>query len=175
VVWGGVPPDDSSTLLNDGAFYDPESDSWQAIPTAGAPQGGGSIALYWVADRLVVRPGGYGGVYFPEDGWQALTPVDGIGLPHVLTTSDGRMLFVTGLSIWMLDVATATWLDSPTLSGAPAIAYEPSFFDAVWTGSTLLLWGSSVPQTCVAPAGVSGCDLAYPYLPAGEGVMVRLE
>jgi hypothetical protein len=164
-----------TATLNDGAYYDPETDSWETIPTDGAPAGGTSRPLHWIGDRLVVHPGGAGGVYTPGEGWQNLEALVGVPTPHKLLIDGDRILFTRGLSIWMLDVASASWLDVPEPTGAVALENDPDFFDVAWSGSTLLLWGSSVPQTCVAPPGVDGCDLANLTLPAGEGVMVRLE
>lgn len=173
VVWGGRLPGDTAPL-NDGAFYDPATDSWEAISTQDAPPGG-SAQLHWVAERLVVGPGGAGGVYEPAQGWVPLEPLDSMPNPKQLVTADGRLLFASGLSLWLLDVATASWSGVPVPTGATGLQYEPAFFHLAWTGSTVLLWGSSVPQSCNAPEGVTGCDLVDPFLPAGEGVMVRIE
>ena len=44
LVWGGVAQSDDRTWVNhdDGALYDPETDSWSTIASASAPPGEGS-------------------------------------------------------------------------------------------------------------------------------------
>lgn len=175
VVWGGSHPENGNMVLNDGAFYDPNNDSWEAIPSEGAP--GGTSLVQWIGDSLIVSPGGLGGIYRAEGGWLPLDFQDDFpaGNAHRLVLDDQRLLLVAGTELRLLDVANGTWLDVPEFAGAPEVTYQPDFFDVVWTGSTLLFWGSSVPQTCAPSPEIPVCDLVNPYLPAGEGVMVRLE
>lgn len=174
IVWGGTVPNDLNATLNDGAFYAPDTDTWEPITSDGAPQGTIGLTLYWIADRLVVRPTSNGGVFTPGEGWQLLDHPGALPTPLAVTGED-ELFLVVGTTILRLDVITASWVDVPTPSGSVDVENEARFFDAAWTGSTLILWGSSIPQSCNAPEGVTGCDVADPYLPAGEGVMVRLD
>ena len=63
LVWSGVEPDDAKDeafdIVDDGAAYDPTTDSWRKLPTAPI-SGRASAAAVWAGDRLVVW-GGFSG------------------------------------------------------------------------------------------------------------------
>ena len=61
LVWGGVVPSGDRTWVNhdDGALYDPATDSWSPIASAGAPTGRGfTQPPVWTGDKMIVW-GGY--------------------------------------------------------------------------------------------------------------------
>jgi N-acetylneuraminic acid mutarotase len=93
LVWSGVEPDDAKDeafdIVDDGAAYDPTTDSWRKLPTAPI-SGRASAAAVWAGDRLVVW-GGFSGpdkalddgaAYLPdENAWAQLpsAPITGRG------------------------------------------------------------------------------------------------
>ena len=57
IVWGGCSVS-ANVCYNDGARYDPASDTWSPVSMVGAPATGGSPAGVWTGSRLFVW-GGY--------------------------------------------------------------------------------------------------------------------
>ncbi len=84
LVWGGKS---GSTLLGDGAAYDPVSDGWSAISAASAPAPRASHAAVWTGREMLVFGGeissgtaGDGAAYDPAaDRWR---PLSGLGDPQ---------------------------------------------------------------------------------------------
>jgi N-acetylneuraminic acid mutarotase len=59
IVWGGW--DGGSTYFSDGARYNPEANSWSALPAAGAPAARASHTVVWTGSEMIVWGGGYDG------------------------------------------------------------------------------------------------------------------
>lgn len=116
VVWGGNV-DDGEQPDGTGAFYNPASDTWEEIPSAGAPTGGfgdwgddseaRAVQLLWTGSKLVAFP---------------------------LNSSTGAFWLEAGI----YDPATKSWQLIRT-TGAPDV--RP--YMAAWLGSTLYVAGSS--------------------------------
>src|SRR5688500_1312217 len=79
IVWGGVT--DDTTALASGARYDPATDRWTTISTAGAPAARFLHSAVWTGREMIVWGGankdgvfGNGARYDPAtDTWSALT------------------------------------------------------------------------------------------------------
>jgi hypothetical protein len=109
LVWSGVEPDGATDeafeVVNDGAAYDPATDSWRELPTAPISGRAGAAAV-WAGDRLVVW-GGFGAAdealadgaeYLPDqDAWVELppAPIPGRGDATAVWTGD-EVLIVDG-------------------------------------------------------------------------------
>jgi N-acetylneuraminic acid mutarotase len=144
LVWGG-------DNRNTGGRYDPLTDSWRPITTAGAPSGRSGHAAVWTGDRMIVWGGNglvTGGRYDPAaDAW---TPTSTLGAPAgrfdfraVWTGSvmivwggyfGGGTLLNTGARY---NPSTDTWSPTST-AGAPLPGYRHV---AVWSGTEMIVWG----------------------------------
>jgi VCBS repeat-containing protein len=171
IVWGGcsVGPQGNNFCniqRNDGGVYDPATDSWQSMSTAGAPDARERHKAVWANDVMVIW-GGYnidvtntGGRYDPvSNTWQTTSTA---GAPEaranhtmVWTGSEaivwggcdmssclsGDTYFDTG---GRYNPVTNDWTPTDT-SGVPQAR---SNHTAVWTGTEMIVWGgrtSSLP------------------------------
>lgn len=184
LVWSGATaqaqdrdgtgePEEASDLLDDGAAYDPATDSWRLLPAAPIPARVGAAAV-WAGDRLVVW-GGFGApdgaladgaAYVPgEDRWVRMSqaPLSGRGDATAVWTGQevlivggadrpGQPGHVSGVRRdgAAYDPATDEWR---TLAPIPdgvwplrdrGIGPIRERFAATWTGETLFVWGRDV-------------------------------
>ncbi len=54
-MWGGR---NGRSYFGDGALYDPATDAWTALPTAGAPSARSGHAAVWTGSEMLVFGGG---------------------------------------------------------------------------------------------------------------------
>ncbi len=108
LVWSGIEPSDETDeafdVIDDGAAYDPTTDSWRELPAAPI-SGRASAAAVWAGDRLVVW-GGFsnpdealddGAVYLAdEDAWVELPPAPISGRGDATTAWTGREVLIVG-------------------------------------------------------------------------------
>jgi hypothetical protein len=111
VVWGGHEGD-LNLCYNTGAAYDPVGDSWQALPTAGAPSGRHHHSAVWTGTQMIV----WGGQF----NWNADSNTDTGGV------------FTPGASF-----SSGSWKATST-SGAPS---KRTWHSATWTGTEMIIWG----------------------------------
>jgi len=164
VVWGGRGMY-SGVLFNTGARYDPATDTWTVMSTAGAPSARVLPTAVWTGREVVVW-GGYGwcesphlncdtgGRYDPAtDTW---APTSTTGAP---SARYGHTAVWTGteMVVWggqyrtdayypsyldtggRYDPVTDAWTPTSTL-GAPSARTDHT---AVWTGSVMVVWGGN--------------------------------
>ena len=165
IVWGGCAErSNCSSPLNSGASYDPATDTWAAITTAGAPTARARHTVVWTGTKMIVWGGSVGassydtrlnsgGLYDPAtDTWTTTTTT---GAPllragHTAVWSGSKMVvwggdsFVGGgitppLLVFydsggIYDPTTNTWT---TTGAAPARTNHT----AVWTGTKMIVWG----------------------------------
>jgi N-acetylneuraminic acid mutarotase len=150
LIWGGhkVSPPSPPVYFSTGGLYDPSSDSWTATATVGAPAGEDPNFGVWVDDTFVVGDYSHtGGRYRPaQDAW---APISTVGMPAPSSRSvvvTGPLMVVWGNSDWHLgdqgaryDPVGDVWSATST-NGAPIGRYWHS---AVWTGSSMLVWGGN--------------------------------
>jgi hypothetical protein len=130
LVWGGAAQSGDRTWVNhaDGALYDPATDSWSPMASAGAPSGRGfSSPPIWTGEKLIV--------------WGGFRLLTGMGVgPAVETPTDGAIY----------DAASDSWTAIPP--GGPLVAMQ------VWTGDELIaigeLDGQTTPGTVVFDGAV---------------------
>jgi hypothetical protein len=124
LVWGGTALVDSGggfvvlKNLDDGALYEPRSDSWAALPMAGAPLARDGATGVWTGAAVVV----WGGEH-----WEPPSPDHPRGVFSNLQTGS------------LYDPARDAWLTVAT-EGAPSVRTRHS---AVWTATAMLVWGGT--------------------------------
>ncbi|MBI2948775.1 MAG: hypothetical protein HYY23_14140 [Verrucomicrobia bacterium] len=160
LFWGGRLLDGHDDWRNDGFRYDPRTDRWKPITTAGAPAPRYANTAVWTGRELIVwggrRPTGRleesyntGARYDPvADKW---TPVNLAGAParrdsHTAVWTGKEMIVWGGFSIgypdtWndggRYDPGTDSWKPL-SLANAPNPRQDHT---AVWTGREMLVWG----------------------------------
>ena len=157
IVWGGC--DNSICAVNDnplgdGARYDPATDDWTPVATAGAPAARTQHTAVWTAGEMIVWGGqgaaqprlASGGRYDPvTDSWAdtaaAGAPPGRSGHRAVWTGAEmivwGQLDELGRKSGGRYDPATDSWF--PTSLNDPRRARERHV--AVWTGAEMLVWG----------------------------------
>ena len=150
ITWGGLARTCDSrggscadSPTNRGGRYDPETDSWRATSTLGAPEERSGHTAVWTGEEMIVwGPGSSGGRYDPTtDTWRSTSQGDAepaVGDPVALWT--GQVMFVWGSGAQgpaggRYDPASDRWAPVSTL-GAPGTAHST----AVWTGEQVILW-----------------------------------
>lgn len=182
VVWGGAAGGGStlSRTFNDGAVYDPQTNTWTAMPSNAAPSARMTDfnTAIWTGSRVIIW-GGYdptknaydsgGSLYDPlANSW---TTMSLIGAPagrtgHIAAWTGSKMIvwggvyFSNGVANYrgdgaIYDPVGNSWTPM-NATGAPGARYGAS---SVWTGSRLIVWG-----------GYNGGDFndGYAYDPATD-------
>jgi hypothetical protein len=158
IVWGGQSLDSANTVVsfNDGAKFDPLSNSWSPLALTGAPSPRSWPSAVWTGQQMIVWGGGLdatvpmgdGMAYDPvADVW---TPISATGAPapryaHAAVWTGAEMIVIAGLCAGpsycrdggRYDPATDSW----TLFSIPAPDEYVTGTSAAWTGSRLLTWG----------------------------------
>ena len=133
IVWGGydgVP----GVPVGTGASYDPATDTWSPLATAGAPTGRSEHTAVWTGSRMIVWggwPGGRaaeatGGVYDPStDTW---TPTSAVDVPtgreyHTAVWTGSKMV------VWGGFDGGGDLLDSGGVYSPPVVAAQRHDFD----------------------------------------------
>jgi N-acetylneuraminic acid mutarotase len=161
IVWGGAGTA-SNEYFNNGARYNPSTDSWAPLSTTGAPAPRTAAGrVVWTGEEMLVWGGsgasgpffGDGGRYNPKtDSW---TPISTTGAPvartlHTLVWTGSEAIVwggSTGSTSSSTDVANGarykpasdSW--SPlSAAGAPSARSEQV---AVWSGAEMIVWAGS--------------------------------
>jgi N-acetylneuraminic acid mutarotase len=115
IVWGGTTreTDTQAAYFENGARYNPKTDTWRPISTIGAPKGRVQTVAVWTGAEMVI----WGGVNDAQAGG---------------VLDSGRYVG-TGARY---NPATDTWTEI-TLTGAPS----PRYTIGLWTGEGLLTFG----------------------------------
>lgn len=163
LVWSGLSPT-LFTGLNDGARFNPATNTWTAMSAVGAPIGRGFAVTAWTGTELLVWGGyeldpvvglelvGNGGAYNPTTNtWRAISTT---GAPTARFISaygwTGTELLIWGGAVapggtmsagdgFAYNPATNTWRTLPA-TGAPSARQSMA---SAWTGTELLIWGGS--------------------------------
>jgi hypothetical protein len=170
IVWGGVGlVNGHSALFNDGARYDPATDTWTATRLTGAPSPRYLQSAVWTGTRMIIWGGNAidviggansGGLYDPAaDSW---TPTSTATAPqgreeHTAVWTGTRMIVWGGFAApdspetaypldtgGLYDPVANSWTATST-AGAPAPRIRHT---AVWTGNKMIVWGGewSLPR-----------------------------
>ena len=170
IVWGGHNGGlGIGTPKNDGACYNPVTDTWTSITLTGAPSVRAEHPALWTGSEMIVWGGYQWGMGPPEgplgDGARfnptsnTWTPIQSTGAPsaryaHLSTVWTGSEMIIHGghprsTSGARYNPTSDTWTPTST-SGAPAAR---SYDSAIWTGSEMIIWGGTTGGTVAANDG----------------------
>ncbi|MFN0130777.1 MAG: hypothetical protein ACKV19_29285 [Verrucomicrobiales bacterium] len=159
IIWGGRGSFAASDHKNDGALYNPYTNTWRPMSLENAPEGRSQMAAVWTGVEMIVWGGtgddgrcfNNGARYNPKtDSW---TPLPLEQAPEARCESafvwTGDELVVWGGLLeggsqscgtgGRYSPQTDSWRPLP-VDGAPASARG---LNAVWTGSEVLVWGGA--------------------------------
>ena len=153
IVWGGKVTG-SPPAVNDGARYDPATDTWTAVSTIGAPAPRHSHSAVWTGSEMIVW-GGFGESDYVTDGARydpatdTWAPIASAGAPqgrtfHATLWTGSELVVWGGLQNTTVlgdgaryDPTSDTWTPMQS-TGGPSPRLAPA---AAWTGSDVVLWG----------------------------------
>ncbi|MBP9147008.1 MAG: hypothetical protein KBI44_21230 [Thermoanaerobaculia bacterium] len=146
IVFGGMS--NVGTTYGDGSRYDPATDTWQLLPTSGAPAARQSHVAVWTGTEMVVwggRADATGGRYNPATNSWSPTALAGAPQPRVnasvVWTGTEMILWGGEGDAGLLnsggryDPATNSWTSTATAPLTPR-----AYHSAVWTGTEMILW-----------------------------------
>ncbi len=157
IVWGGRQVGAPWTFLNDGARYNPSTDTWTAMTGVGAPTARDEFSAIWTGSQMIVWGGWQGAAtlntgarYNPTgDTWVASTAT--VGAPaarasHQAVWTGSEMIVWGGTTDNATTIATGsrynpssnTWTAPTTTTAAPSARRD---HQTVWTGSEMIVWG----------------------------------
>jgi N-acetylneuraminic acid mutarotase len=158
LVWGGSDEGTNPTFYNSGGRYDPVADSWETIPTSGAPSRRRFHTAVWTGTSMIVW-GGTGTSDFNTGGRYDLATNDWspTSTTNAPTPRIGHTAVWTGASmiVWggetspgqqgldfmntggRYDPVADNWTPTSLLR-APAARRNGG---AVWTGTFMVVWG----------------------------------
>jgi hypothetical protein len=168
IVWGGIsrtyfePTQTCNTqYFGDGAIYDPATDTWSPVATAGAPPALNQTVAVWTGSEMIVWGAAAfgpltatGGRYDPiANSW---APVASTGAPtprysNVTIGASGKVLVWGGRNQSFAPLSSGgsynpgddTWLPLAEI-GAPEARFDHT---AVWTGTDMIVWGGRRSQS----------------------------
>ena len=157
IVWGGYNP--PATEFGNGGRYNPTSNSWTALPAGGgAPSARDTHTAVWTGSEMIVWGGwdglnafGSGGRFKPAGAsWTATPAGPDARYAHSAVWTGTEMIVWGGESIASgapasrlnsgarFTPASGQWSATPLGATTP----EPrSWHTAVWTGSSMIVWG----------------------------------
>jgi len=168
VVWGGHDyVAGSPHPFDSGARYDPGSDAWGALASAGAPAARQGHTAVWTGSEMIVWGGSAGATYFSggaryrpaTDSWVSVAAA---GAPYARTN---HVAVWTGSEMlaWGGYASGSTYLESGGRYDPARNLWAPTYWmnapsprhgaTAVWTGTLLLVWGGLNADT---PLGTGG-------------------
>ncbi|HPA80916.1 MAG TPA: hypothetical protein PLS95_08905 [Thermoanaerobaculales bacterium] len=147
IVYGGMQA--VGTVFSDGSRYDPATDTWTPVSTAGSPGPRQSHAAVWTGTEMVIWGGVYdltGGRYNPAtDSW---TPTSTANAPSprwntsVVWTGTEMLVWGGDDGGYVLSTGGRYNPASNTWSSMAAGPLTPrAYHAAVWTGSQMVIWG----------------------------------
>lgn len=174
IVWGGWSVETDSSF-NDGARYNPTTDTWMPITTNNAPASRYRHSVVWTGSEMIIMGGSgqnamnTGARYNPiADTWSPLPP-NGLSTPVYsrIAVWTGSEMIVWG-GDWYTgseqtgssyNPASNSW-SALSSTGGPSLRYG---FSGVWTGSEMIVFGGTEwinPHTGVGLAA-SGDTFSY--------------
>jgi len=159
IVWGGQ--NGNSIAKNTGARFDPVTNAWTSTATAGAPSPRWAHSAVWTGTEMIVwggfsgfpafQPLNDGAKYNPQtDSWTTVASMaaPSVRVNHTAVWTGAEMIVWGGFSCMgcpnpelgtgaRYNPATNAWTATSGV-GAPAPRGNHT---AVWTGSTMIVWG----------------------------------
>ena len=150
IIWGGYSSSTNASL-NDGARYNPATNSWTAVTATGAPSARNQHTAVWTGSEMIIWGadfvGNTGGRYNPAgNSWTAISTTGAPSERNAHTAVwTGSGMIVWGGTAGALNLGDGgrynptsnSWTAVSTV-GAPGQRYAHS---AVWTGSEMIVWG----------------------------------
>jgi len=159
LVWGGDLEAADVVLTQTGGRYNPQTDSWTAINTAGAPSARNAHQAFWTGTEMIIWGGidnccgvgalaPSGGRYNPQtDSWQTMATGDpagsiyayaGVWTGEELLVWGGKAQADTVINTGQrYDPVTNSWSAMET-TGAPIPRIGAA---GIWSGEELIVWG----------------------------------
>jgi RNA polymerase sigma factor (sigma-70 family) len=161
IVWGGRARFENFAVREDGARYNPATDTWTPLPANGAPTARSQMGAVWTGTEMLIWGGtgegweveANGARYNPRtDAWQPLA-AQGAPEPRMepsavwtgsemivwggIHYSSDQTTFTTFATGGRYDPARDVWTPLP-VPGAPSARTGHT---AVWTGREMIVWG----------------------------------
>ena len=172
VVWGGL----GGGSLATGGRYDPDTNTWLPTSLNGAPAGRFSHTALWTGAAMLVwggtggaTPLGSGALYDPVTNSWTATASTGPRSRHSAVWTGGRMLVWGGLATRgsppesfslgsgeSYDPVANAWTSIAAV-GAPTARSDHR---AIWTGSSMLVWGGQAGPVSLASVEATGARYA---------------
>jgi len=154
IIWGGFGDITQGDLATYGARYNPATDTWRAISTAGAPGRREHHTAVWTGSKMIIWGGAEyetgltasGAIYDPAaDTWMPTSQPGGLRprQRHTAVWTGSEMIVWGGQAGGPLntgsryDPITDTW-SATSISDAPG---PREYHTAVWTGNRMVVWG----------------------------------
>ena len=147
IVFGGMSA--VGEVYGDGSRYDPATDTWTLLPTAGAPSARFEHVSVWTGQEMIVwggAPDRSGARYNPAtDAWTAMSTANApLGRWEASAVWTGTEMMIWGGDYGgsllndggRYNPATDTWTDMAVAPLAPR-----AFHATVWTGTDMIVWG----------------------------------
>jgi hypothetical protein len=159
LYWGGDSSCQDGPVQDEGAAFDPATQTWRTLPDAPI-DGRSSAAAVWTGEELLVWGGWHGGIrddgaaYRPStDGWRLLaeSPLSP-QIPTAAVWTGREMLVWEGPDGAAYDPAKDTWRE------LPAAPYALDRAHAVWTGREMIVFGMGLGEA--SPDAASGLAFA---------------
>ncbi|MEZ4828730.1 MAG: hypothetical protein R3C61_20960 [Bacteroidia bacterium] len=171
IVWGGQGG--FFTYFNDGGMYNPTTDTWTPITTAGAPSARYECPAVWTGSKMII----WGGIGVSDAAM--FDPVSmnwtSISLTGAPTTRQQHTAVWTGSEFavfggtisgsiantgGLYNPDTDTWTTISTTNGPSARRYHT----AVWTGNAMLVWaGQGTGNVQLQDGGNLSVPMAQTY------------
>ena len=177
IIWGGTEV--GAGKFNSGSRYNPATDTWRTTAAVGAPGGRMQHTAIWTGTEMIVWGGceaGFsehscqsnsGGRYNPAANTWARTTFTGAASPRINHRAvwTGTEMIVWGGCSFVNDAcrasqvgtsggrynpSTDSWIPTNT-AGAPVARTTHT---AVWTGTTMIVWGGSSDSAALNSGGV---------------------
>lgn len=153
LIFGGttnVYDSSGRAMVNTGARYQPQTDSWSSMASSQAPSRRQSHAAVWTGTEMIVWGGtgptnlalATGARYNPIlNAWSAMTDAPVATSTMAAVWADGAMLTFTGTTAVgrRYDPTSDRW--EVIAAGGPR--YSQGVPNAVWTGNEMLVWGGT--------------------------------
>ena len=142
IVWGGQ---NDNQVFNNGARYNPATDSWRSISNPGAPTGGKAV---WTGNEVIIWGGESGARYNPvTNSWTAVSTANAplYRGNHTVAWTGSEMIVWGGVDPFgfalntggKYNPGTNSWAATST-TNAPAARSQHT---ALWTGNEMIVWG----------------------------------
>ena len=168
LVWGGASDFFAIQRYNDGALYDPVSNTWTSISTTGAPSPRDAAAAVWTGTEMLIWGGEddanrlrTGGRYnVAANTWQSLSTVaapQSSVLMSAVWTGTEMIIWGGQEPTLAADINTGGRYNPQTDSWVsvtnPQNGGPRNEHPAVWTGNEMIVWGSYGPLTSPTNTG----------------------